>query len=192
MRILIIGFMVFLGWTFLSTYIYVCKIRGLCAEPQTELMTEANPNNLMPVEPLASEVITNPTEANPDRIKPIEQLASEEVTIPTDLVVHFAFDKSDFISGAKASEYFDASNAYLKSNKQAMLSITGHTDAIGTAAYNQALGLRRAQTMQRYFVSKGISASRISIESKGEKEPVADNNSDEGRAKNRRSVVTIK
>lgn len=170
MRILIIGLIVFIGWATMSTYIYVCKIKGLCSESQTTQVTEANPNGLIPIEPLAT----------------------KEITFPQDLVIYFAFDKSDFISGAKASEYYNASNVYLNNNQEATLSITGHTDAVGTIEYNQALGLRRAQTMHRYFVSKGISASRISIDSKGEKEPVADNNSEEGRAKNRRSVVTIK
>ncbi|MFO8021690.1 MAG: OmpA family protein [Perlabentimonas sp.] len=170
MRILIIGFIVFAGWAYLSTYIYVCKIKELCSEPQTTLVAEAKSEKTATQEPLAS----------------------EKVTVPKDLVILFAFDKSDFISGTMASEYFSASNAYLNSNQQAKLSIIGHADAIGTIEYNQALGLRRAQTMHRYFVSKGISAGRISIESKGEKEPVADNNSDEGRAKNRRAVVTIK
>ncbi len=170
MRILIIGLIVFAGWASLSTYIYVCKIKGLCFEQQTTLATEATPENTIFSEPLTS----------------------EKATIPKDLVTYFAFDKSDFIPGEKTNEYFEASNAYLNSNQQAMLNITGHTDWVGTKEYNQALGLRRAQTMHRYFVSKGIPPSRISIESKGEEEPVADNKSDEGQAKNRRSVVTIK
>jgi len=170
MRILIIGFIVFAGWAFLSTYIYVCKIKGLCVETQTTLVAEATPENAIFSEPLAS----------------------EKATIPKDLVIYFAFDKSDFTPGEMANEYFDASNAYLNSNQQAMLNITGHTDWVGTKEYNQALGLRRAKTMHRYFVSKGVPASRISIESKGEEEPVADNKSDQGRAKNRRSVITIK
>lgn len=182
MRILIIGFIVFAGWAIFSTYIYVCKIKGLCSEPQTTIVEAVNQNNALSSEPIE----TDKTEEEP------EKKEVEKAKIPQDLVIYFAFDKSDFISGAKASEYFDASNAYLNSNKQARLNITGHTDAVGTKEYNQALGLRRAQTMQRYFVSKGISASRISIESKGEGEPAADNKSDEGRAKNRRSVVTIK
>lgn len=170
MRILIIGFIVFAGWASVSTYIYVCKIKGLCAKPQTTLVAEAVPDNIIPN----------------------DASASEKVIIPKDLVISFAFDKSDFILSAKDSEYFEAWNTFLNNNEQAILNITGHTDAVGPIEYNQALGLRRAQSMHRHFVSKGISASRISIESKGEKEPVADNNSDDGRAKNRRSVVTIK
>ena len=170
MRILVIGFIVLAGWTTLSTYIYVCKIKGLCNKPQTTLVAEANP----------------------DSNKSTTPLGSEEVTIPSDLVIYFAFDKSDYISGEDASKYFNESTAYLNQHAQSKLIITGHADAVGSNAYNQLLGYRRAQTMQKYFVSKGLAGNRISIESKGENEPVADNKSDEGRAKNRRSVVTLK
>jgi OOP family OmpA-OmpF porin len=73
-----------------------------------------------------------------------------------------------------------------------MLSITGYTDAIGSNDYNQALGYRRAQRMLHYFESNGVPPPKITIESYGEKEPAADNNTIEGRAKNRRTVITIK
>ena len=165
-----IGFIVFVGWSVLSTYIYVCKIKGLCIQPQATLVEAVSQKSTVETAPKAEETIS----------------------IPKDLVIYFAFDKSDFISDALANIYFDKSNAYLNKNQHAIISITGHTDAIGTKKYNQALGLRRAQSMQRYFVNKGIPKSRITIESKGEEEPVADNTSDQGRAKNRRSVVTIK
>jgi OOP family OmpA-OmpF porin len=73
-----------------------------------------------------------------------------------------------------------------------MLSITGHTDAIGSDEYNQALGYRRAKSVQHYFESKGIPANKIIIESKGEKEPADNNSSVTGRANNRRTIITIK
>lgn len=170
MRILIIGFIAFACWSVFSTYIYVCKIKGLCMKPQTTLVETAKPQGTL--EPTSK--------------------VEEKTSIPKDLVVYFAFDKSDLISDALASIYFDKSNAYLNKNQHAIINITGHTDAVGTIEYNQALGLRRAQTMHQYFANKGISESRITIESKGKEEPVADNKSDQGRAKNRRSVVTIK
>lgn len=170
MRILIAGFIVFAGWTVLSTYIYVCKIRGLCAQPQTTVVEAANQYEALTSEPKVE----------------------EKVTIPKDLVINFAFDKSDFISSTEANAYFNKSNDYMLKNAQVTLNITGHTDAVGTMKYNQALGLRRAQSLQRYFESKGITANRIRIESKGEKEPVDDNSTVSGRANNRRTVVTIK
>lgn len=170
MRILLIGFIVFIGWASVSTYIYVCKIKGLCANKQTILVTEPNSGE------------TTPT----------QQLAPERVTIPQDLVIYFAFDRSDFTASNNANDFFDASKSYLNHNHTAELSITGHTDAVGTKQYNMSLGMRRAQIIQQFFIDKGIAANRIKIESEGEENPVANNRSKNGRTKNRRALITIK
>ncbi len=170
MRILIIGLIVFVGWSALSTYIYVCKIKGLCIQPQTTLVEAVDPNSIL---------IT-------------ESKMEEKTIIPKDMVIYFAFDKSDFNVGEEFRIYFENSNAYLQKHTQAKLNITGHTDAVGTIEYNQALGLRRANALRTHFENMGMPASWIEIDSKGKKEPAADNSSDQGRAKNRRTVVTIK
>jgi outer membrane protein OmpA-like peptidoglycan-associated protein len=119
-------------------------------------------------------------------------LVQEKEIIPENLLIYFAFDRSEFKSDAKTDKYFEESNTYLDQNSQARLSITGHTDAIGSDEYNEALGYRRAQSMQHYFESKGLPSDKIIIESKGEKEPADDNNTTAGRANNRRAVITIK
>jgi len=67
----------------------------------------------------------------------------------------------------------------------------GHTDWIGTEAYNLALSKRRADAVKQYLVSKGIEANRIYTEGKGESQPVADNRTAEGRQKNRRVEVEV-
>jgi len=174
MKILLIGFLVFSSWSSLSTYIYVCKIKGLCDEPKTIQIDTVTYKDVIAVDTLR---------------KPIMR---EQAVIPKDLIIYFAFDKSEFNADAETDNYFDESNAYLEQNLQARLSITGHTDAIGTNEYNQALGYRRAQSMQHYFESKGMPANKIIIESKGEKEPADDNNTNAGRTNNRRTVITIK
>jgi len=174
MRILIIGFLAFLSWSALSTYIYVCKIEGLCNKPEIVQIESVNP-----ADAIAGDTLDRP-------------LVREQVMIPETLIIYFAFDKSEFNPDAAADNYFNESNMFLDQNSQAMLSITGHTDAIGSDEYNQALGYRRAQSMQHYFESKGMPANRITLESKGEKEPADDNNTTAGRANNRRSVITVK
>ena len=68
---------------------------------------------------------------------------------------------------------------------------TGHTDSIGTEAYNQKLSERRANTVKQYLISKGVPADRIYAEGKGELQPVASNKTREGRAKNRRVEIEI-
>ena len=173
MRILFIGFLVLAGWMAFSTYIYVCKIKGFCQEPV--------PNEM--VTPPAAE------EASPDTLA--EPVAEKKAVKPADVVVHFAFDRSDFSPDAQLEEYILESKEYLDQNAQARLKFTGHTCSIGTDAYNQALGMRRAQSVKRYFESKGVPVQNSIVESKGEKEPIADNRTAAGRAQNRRTVITI-
>lgn len=68
---------------------------------------------------------------------------------------------------------------------------TGHTDSVGTEAYNIKLGERRAQAVKAYLVSKGVDRKRVYVESRGESQPVADNRTREGRAKNRRVEIEV-
>jgi OOP family OmpA-OmpF porin len=68
---------------------------------------------------------------------------------------------------------------------------TGHTDSVGSEAYNQKLGDRRARAVKAYLVSKGVDKRRVYVESRGESQPVADNRTREGRAKNRRVEIEV-
>ncbi len=173
MKILITGFIIFLVWSALSTYIYVCKIKGLCDEPQSLQTVSVTPGGSI----------------SPDTVK--KQARQEQVSAPGNLVIYFKFDKSECIPAAATERYVTESGKYLDKYAGARLIIIGHTDAIGTELYNQALGERRALSARRYFTDKGIPQGRIIIESRGEKEPVAPNNTPEGRAKNRRATITI-
>ena len=106
----------------------------------------------------------------------------------------------------KASSFFDFDKSVVKPEGRARLDdlvgkikgitlevviAVGHTDAIGTDAYNQRLSVRRAEAVKAYLVSKGIPANRIYTEGKGKKQPVADNRTAAGRAKNRRVEVEV-
>ena len=68
----------------------------------------------------------------------------------------------------------------------------GHTDSRGTEEYNQALSLRRANAVRDYLVAGGVAANRITVEGYGESKPVASNNTDDGRAQNRRVELRIR
>ena len=173
MKVLSLGFLILCAWIAFSTYIYVCKIKSLCHEPDAIEIEAAGPE----------EVVAQDTMAVPP--------PQEETMIPKDLVIYFAFDKFDFIPDVQTDNYFNESKAYLDQHLEVRLSFTGHTDAIGTDAYNQALGMRRARSVQKYFENKGMPVKNIVVESKGEKEPVDDNNTAAGRANNRRTEVTI-
>ena len=67
----------------------------------------------------------------------------------------------------------------------------GHTDSVGSDAYNQKLSVKRSDAVKAYLVSKGIEKNRVYTEGKGEKQPVADNKTSAGRAKNRRVEIEV-
>ena len=71
------------------------------------------------------------------------------------------------------------------------VSVEGHTDAMGSDAYNQALSERRAQAVKRYLVSAGVDASRLETMGYGESQPVASNDTEDGRAMNRRVELNV-
>jgi peptidoglycan-associated lipoprotein len=76
-------------------------------------------------------------------------------------------------------------------NKNVYLEIQGHTDATGTEMYNYRLGEQRADAVRRYLNQKGVALNRMSTISYGKGEPIEDNKTKEGRAKNRRVVVVV-
>ena len=100
---------------------------------------------------------------------------------------HFAFDKSSLTEAAK--DTLGQAVTLLRQNPDANVEIQGHTDHVGSDAYNQALSERRANSVKAYLVSQGIAAGRISTRGFGESQPTADNNTATGRAENRRVII---
>jgi len=105
--------------------------------------------------------------------------------------VHFAFDKSDLDSFARASLDSDAGviNEIAGKYPDVKVDVSGHTDWIGTDAYNQALSERRATAVEKYLTGKGVKESSIQIHAYGESKPVAPNTTKAGRALNRRVEI---
>lgn len=101
----------------------------------------------------------------------------------------FDFDKSVIKPEGKRS--LDALVEKIKNIRLEVVVAIGHTDNVGTDAYNMKLGQRRAEAVKAYLISKGIEPNRVFTESKGESQPVADNRTAQGRAKNRRVEVEV-
>ncbi|WCM95371.1 OmpA family protein [Acidovorax sp. NCPPB 2350] len=101
----------------------------------------------------------------------------------------FDFDKSVLKPEGKAK--LDDLVSKVKNVNLEVIIAVGHTDSIGSDAYNQKLSVRRAEAVKAYLVSKGIEKNRVYTEGKGEKQPVADNKTKEGRAKNRRVEIEV-
>jgi outer membrane protein OmpA-like peptidoglycan-associated protein len=103
--------------------------------------------------------------------------------------VHFDFDKSNLKPEAKVE--LDRAVKIMQDNPDVVLELQGNTDNVGTDAYNQALGKRRADEVFNYMKAKGIDPNRLKEVSFGEGKPVATNTTDAGRAQNRRVELVI-
>jgi outer membrane protein OmpA-like peptidoglycan-associated protein len=116
-------------------------------------------------------------------------VVKEEVIVIRD--VHFQFDSAKLTPADK-----DVLNTIATRLKQesssAQLTVTGHTDSVGSDAYNQKLSDRRAHSVVEYLISQGVPRSSfVSVTGAGESQPVADNKTADGRALNRRTEIKI-
>ena len=132
MRILIIGFVVFVIWSIFSVWLYVDKIKPALNKPEAVQEIPETQTNFA------------------------DSVMQKTALRPNDLIIYFEFDDTEFKPD------------------------------------NKILGLKRAQNIQKYLESKDIEAGKMITESKGEDQPVADQDTEEGRAMNRRAVLTIK
>jgi outer membrane protein OmpA-like peptidoglycan-associated protein len=91
----------------------------------------------------------------------------------------------------ETEEFLENLSATLKEDPRLKAKITGHTDNIGHEKFNQRLSIRRAQAIKDYLLKKKIDPDRVEVDGKGLKEPVATNETEEGRAKNRRVEISV-
>jgi OOP family OmpA-OmpF porin len=108
------------------------------------------------------------------------------------LILHFNTNKSsDKLTDVEQQKVEDLVK-YLDHVKEANILIVGHSDNVGNRDSNIALGQKRAEFSKNYLSKKGIESARITTESKGPDEPIGENTTAEGKANNRRTVITIK
>jgi OOP family OmpA-OmpF porin len=111
----------------------------------------------------------------------------EKLTFASDQL--FGFDKVDLKPSARAK--LDALAEKMQGADLTAIHVVGHTDAVGTDAYNDKLSVRRAQAVRDYLVGKGVDPNLIDVQGRGKREPVASNKTEEGRAQNRRVEVEV-
>ena len=119
----------------------------------------------------------------PEPKKP-EPVAKIDMTVGP---VYFAFDSAKLDDIARA--VLDANAAALADSKVTSVVVTGYTDATGSDSYNKKLSQQRAESVRGYLVDHGVAADKIALDSEGEADPAAPNNTSAGRAKNRRVIV---
>jgi outer membrane protein OmpA-like peptidoglycan-associated protein len=168
MKILTIGSVIFVIWAFFSTWLFV--------------------DVLKPALKKTVPVVTVPEATN----NVADSLAKIYALMPKDLVIWHDFDKARLIADPQMEANLAEFKSWLDKYPESMLLVTGHTDLVGTPEYNQALGLERARAAQKFLEIKGFPASRMIVASKGEEEPAAGYITADERAKNRRTVISIK
>ena len=168
MRILITGFIALVIWSFLSMWLYVDILKPATRKP----------------------VVVQPVQETISR--EADSLAKLYAAMPKELMICFDFDKTKLIIDPGAESGVAEFKAWIEKYPSAVISITGHTDFIGTSEYNIKLGQERAEIVKKYLETKGIPPDKMITSSMGEDNPVADQITAAGRAKNRRTEVTIK
>jgi outer membrane protein OmpA-like peptidoglycan-associated protein len=168
MRILITGLVVFVIWAIFSSWLYN--------------------DILLPVinKPVAVQPIPEPQNNVADSLAKIYAL------MPKTLMIGFEFDKAKFKSNPQTDSKIAEFKMWLDKYPASKLYVTGYSDLVGTDEYNLALSQKRAQVVSKFLEAQGINSGRIVTESKGEAEPVAGYITAEGRAKNRRTEISIK
>jgi outer membrane protein OmpA-like peptidoglycan-associated protein len=168
MRILITGAVIFAMWAFFSTWLFVDVLKPALKKP---------------VETIAAPVPTNSV---------ADSLAKIYALMPKDLVIGYDFDKVSLVPDPQLEKSLTEFKNWLDKYPESILLVTGYTDLVGTPEYNKALGLERAQAAQGFLEDKGFQASRMIVSSKGEEDPVAGYITTDDRARNRRTVISIK
>jgi outer membrane protein OmpA-like peptidoglycan-associated protein len=113
----------------------------------------------------------------------------EGIIVKFDSGILFDVDKTGIKPAAQTNLQNLATS--LQKNLETNILIIGHTDNTGPATYNMDLSIRRAGTVKTYLTSNGVDGSRLSTQGKGQTEPIADNSTADGRAKNRRVEIVI-
>lgn len=139
-----------------------------------------------PAAPVAAAPTPTPVPTPAPAPAPVKPAATK-VTYATD--AFFDFGKSVLKPEGKAK--LDDLSSKVKDVSLEVVIAVGHADSVGGDEYNQKLSIARSETVKAYLASKGIEKNRIYSEGKGEKQPVADNKTSAGRAKNRRVEVEV-
>ncbi len=141
------------------------------------------------------EAITNEANADCGGVKAEEP---ELIVVPFTLGAHALFDTDKSVLKTAGKEQLDELATKIKKGQELGriksvqgVSIVGHTDSVGRAAYNQGLSERRAASVRNYLVEMGVDSSMLTASGEGEMNPVADNATREGRQQNRRVEISV-
>ena len=111
-----------------------------------------------------------------------------KINVPSDI----SFDTNSYLIKPELRGVLDPFASSLSGDPSTIVSIVGHTDSTGTPAINNPLSVERAQSVRDYLVARGIPPTRIETSGRGDREPLADNATESGRARNRRVEIFLR
>ncbi len=111
-----------------------------------------------------------------------------KINVPNDI----SFDTNSYLIKPELRGVLDPFASSLSGDPTSIVSIVGHTDSTGSAAINNPLSVDRAQSVRDYLVARGIPATRVETSGRGDREPIADNATESGRARNRRVEIFLR
>lgn len=162
-------------------------------------ITASNPNYYSATQDadIYGEGVTEPVrfalkQLPPPEPEPVSETFDVHIEVGRKVVLHnllFATNKTVILP--ESEQALNELYTFLHDNPSLTIRITGHTDDVGSERSNQILSEGRAEAVRNEIVKRGIDPGRIEAEGKGETEPIADNQTEEGRAKNRRVEITI-
>lgn len=122
----------------------------------------------------------------PPAARPAPPPPPPAVRLPDAVVISRAFNFDSLQLSPATNSILDQQAEVMRNSPDLRMQIIGHTDSVGTEAYNNSLGRRRALSAKTYLERKGVASQRMEVISRGESQPIANNDTEEGRAMNRR------
>ncbi|MCF8323852.1 MAG: OmpA family protein [Leadbetterella sp.] len=179
MNRLLIPLLILFG-SLLFSWFWNCNRKDYCPDCQPKAAVTAAPILADTVNVAAQAEDT--TQANP---------TPEEKVLFEPLDVYFQSGKSSIIRTEEIDNWLETAKKYLEKNPNEKLSLTGHTDSDGDDASNISLSERRAAIVKGILAKQGFNSDNLQLIGKGESEPIADNDTPENKAKNRRVSIRL-
>lgn len=175
-------------WMGASTYWYVCKIKDHCNAKNKSEIVEIKKDIIYNND--VNSKIEEPDQSEISKEELIEDVKSK---ISSGFTVYYFPKNSTENNNIESAfdEFADNLKLYLEENTEDKIELTGHTDNIGGEAANNEFGKKRALFIKSILTAKGINANRFIVKSKGKNDPVASNDTEEGRKQNRRVVIKL-
>ncbi|NLX73927.1 MAG: OmpA family protein [Bacteroidales bacterium] len=186
-------------WIAGSAYVYVCKVRKACdSEVAGELANDkllAGDSSAAGSDAVAGEGLENVEELGAGAVPVAGETAlpvAEEMAAPGVHKLYFDFNKGVSVISNEDRAYFNSLNEYLTEFSDKRVSVVGHSDNKGPEWAKEKYGELRAQFVKGKLIEAGVASEAIDAYGESDRKPAADNSSEEGQAKNRRTEISIK